>query len=115
MGHISTDVDTELRVRLADVAVGMQLDVLVLDRLPQPLDKHVIAPAALAVHAARVALTLEGADELAAGELTALVGVHDLGRAVLRDRLLQRLDRRVGGQAVRQPPRQHPARGPIDD
>ena len=47
------------------------------------------------------------------GELTALVSVHDLGRAVFHDGFFQRIDAGVGRQAVGQPPAQHLARGPI--
>ena len=36
---------------MADAVVGMQIDLLVLERLPQPLDEHVVAPATLAIHA----------------------------------------------------------------
>jgi hypothetical protein len=68
----------------------MQVDVLVLDRLPQPLDEHVLAPTAFAIHADRDSVTLERSDELAAPELAALIGVHDFGRRILRDCLLQR-------------------------
>jgi hypothetical protein len=31
--------------------VGMQIDLFVLDRLPQPLDEHVVAPGTASVHA----------------------------------------------------------------
>ena len=47
------------------------------DRLPQPFDQHVVAPIALAIHADRNGMPLERADELAAGKLAALVGVHE--------------------------------------
>jgi hypothetical protein len=46
----------------------VQIDLLVLDRLPQSLDEHVVAPAALAVHANRDAMFAQHVDELAVGE-----------------------------------------------
>gem|GEM_PF-3896825 len=47
------------------------------------------------------------ADLARAGELAALVGVHDLGRAIFGDSLFQSLNAEVGMHGVGQPPRQH--------
>lgn len=52
--------------------VGMQVHLFVLDRLPQPLDEHVVAPAALAIHADGNAIVLEQLREFEAGELGGL-------------------------------------------
>ena len=38
---------------LAAVPIGMQVDVLVFHRAPQPFDEHIVDPATLAVHADR--------------------------------------------------------------
>src|SRR5262249_24530388 len=37
-------------VRLAAVGIALQVDVLVLERAPQPFDEHVVHPTAAAVH-----------------------------------------------------------------
>jgi hypothetical protein len=44
----------------------------------RPLNEHVVAPGALAVHADGDAARLQNVEELGAGELAALVGVEDL-------------------------------------
>src|SRR5207249_7496004 len=83
---VEIEVHGYFLARLGHRVVGVQVNVLVLDRLPQPLDKHVVAPAALAIHADADGMALQHADELAAGELAALIGIHDLRHAVFRDR-----------------------------
>lgn len=58
-GHCRSRGRRRASLSPADGRVRVQVDVLVLDRLPQPLDKHVVAPAALAVHTDRDPVTLE--------------------------------------------------------
>jgi hypothetical protein len=53
----------------------VQIDVLVLDRLPKPLDEHIVTPAALAVHADADVVLLQRGDEVRSGELATLVGI----------------------------------------
>jgi hypothetical protein len=67
----------------------LQIHLLVFDAAPQPLDEHVVAPGAFAVHADRNAVVGEHAGEGRAGELRTLVGVEDLRLAVLGQRILQ--------------------------
>src|SRR5215204_1134958 len=69
---------------LADAFVGAQIQLLVFDAAPQPLDEHVVPPSALAIHADRNAVAAEDASEGLAGELRALIRVEDVGRAVTR-------------------------------
>ena len=64
----------------------MQINLFVFDRFPQPLDKYVVAPAAFAVHAYLDSMRCQRVDERRAGELAALVGIHDLGHPVFADR-----------------------------
>ena len=90
--------------RCAHRVIGMQIHLLVLDRFPQPLDEHVVAPTSLAVHADGDAVLLEQLREFETGELAALVGVEDLRCAVTMDRLLHSLDAEIGRQRVRQAP-----------
>jgi hypothetical protein len=68
--------------------IGFQVHFLVLHTAPQPLDEDIVDPAALAVHADLDAMRFEGAGELFADELAALIGVEDLGCAVVLNRLL---------------------------
>ena len=93
----------------------MQIHLLVFHTPPQPLDQHVVAPAAGAIHADSDVVLLEEPRELLAGELAALVGVEELRRAIAGQGLLDRLETEVGRQRVGQPPRQHPATRPIQD
>src|SRR5579862_9560422 len=46
--------------------------------------------------------------------LATLIGIHDLGRAVFRDRLFDGGDGNIGTEAVRQAPRQDPAGRPVE-
>ena len=92
----------------------MQVHLLVLDRAPQPLDEHVVSPAALAVHRDADAVAHQQAGEGRACKLTALIGVEDLGRAITGDRLLDGIGAELGVHRYRQPPGQHPAAVPID-
>jgi len=67
--------------------VGLQIHLLILQRLPETLDEDVVAPATRAIYAGGDAARLELANELRIGELAALVGVDDLGFAVPHDRV----------------------------
>ncbi|AOU97832.1 hypothetical protein BI364_07510 [Acidihalobacter yilgarnensis] len=46
-----------------DGIVAMQVDLLVLDRLPEPFDEDVVPPAPFAIHADLDRLLLEDSDE----------------------------------------------------
>ena len=98
---------------ISNAVVGVQIDMLVLHRAPEPFNKDVIHPSTLAVHADRNVVRLQDAGELFTGELTPLVGVEDLGPAVVCNGLFERLSTKVCGHGVRQPPRQNFARGPV--
>src|SRR3712207_4789164 len=80
---------------LADRVVGSEVDLLVLDRPPQPLDEDVVAPGALAVHADGSTGLVQHAGEGVAGELRALSGVEDLGPTMAGNGFLQRLDAEI--------------------
>src|SRR5271165_3087826 len=80
------EIPAQRRARLGDGVVGLEVDLLVLHRPPEPLDEDVVAPGALAVHADGDPVRLEDAGERLAGELAALVAVENLGLAVFADR-----------------------------
>ena len=82
-GVVKLEVTPDLASGFADRLVGMQVDVLVFERTPEALDEDVVGPATLAIHADLDAFFFEPSGEGFAGELTALIGVEDLGLAVL--------------------------------
>src|SRR5450432_2783985 len=96
-GVVEVDVAADPFSGSAHALVGVEVDLLVLDRAPHPFDEYVVAPASLAVHRDADAVPVEQSGELAARELAALIGVEDLRLAVSSDRLLDRLsaERRV--------------------
>ena len=72
---------------LGDRIIGVQVDLLIFHAFPEPLDQHVVDPAALAVHADLDAVPLDQADELRAGKLATLVSVEDPRRTMALDGL----------------------------
>src|SRR5580693_5392814 len=68
---------------IADAFISSQIDLLVFDGAPQPLDEHIVPPSAFAIHADRDALFSEDAGEGRAGELRALIGIDDRGLTVM--------------------------------
>ncbi len=114
-GVVEVDVGGQAAAHGADRLVGFGVDVLVLDALPQPLDEHVVAPAAAPVHADGDAVAVQRVGELQAGELAALVGVHDLGSAVARNGLLQGSDAEVRLHGDRHAMGQHATAVPVQD
>src|SRR5580693_7121724 len=89
---------------LGNVLIGIEVDFLVFEAAPQSLDEDVVHAAALAVHADHDPVPLEGAGEVVAGELAALVSVENLGPAVAGQRFLERLDTELGAERVGQSP-----------
>jgi hypothetical protein len=73
----------------------VQVDVFVFHAAPKPLDKDVVYPTTLAVHADRDADGLQRRDPIIARELRALIGVENLRLAVLGHGLLERFDAKI--------------------
>jgi hypothetical protein len=92
---------TDAGLGLGDRRIGVEVNFLVFEAAPQPLDEDVVHAAALAVHADHDAVVLQGAGEIVAGEVATLVRVENFGLAVLCQRLLQSLDAKVGAERVR--------------
>ena len=65
-------------------AVGdvIQIDRLVFERPPQPLDEDIVHTPAPSIHGYRDLHVLENAGKLEAGELAALIGIEDVRFAV---------------------------------
>jgi hypothetical protein len=95
--------------------VGVQIHLLVFDTFPASFHTHVIPPATFSVHAHLNAVVGQEPRELLAGELASLVGVEDLGAAILRERLPHCVETEVRRQRVGEPPRQHAATRPVQD
>ena len=52
-GVVKFQITTDRRARLRDALVGFKIDLLVLQCAPESLDKHVVSPRPLSVHADR--------------------------------------------------------------
>src|SRR5262245_31783918 len=66
---------------LSTVGVALKVDVLMLERAPQPLDEDVVHPAPASVHGNGDAGRDKHSCEGCRGELRALIGFEDLRRA----------------------------------
>src|SRR5512137_2784988 len=93
--------------------ISIQIYVLIFDGSPEPFDKNVIAPAALAIHADLNSISLEKACKFGAGELAALVRVEDIRAATKRYSFLQCFYTEVRCQRVRKPPGKNSAGIPV--
>jgi hypothetical protein len=91
---VEADVAPDSSSRRRDAFIGVQIDLFVLNRFPEPLDEHVVAPASLAVHADGDVVVLEQRGEVCAVELASLIGVEDLRASVLRQRFLDGLEQK---------------------
>src|SRR5450432_4259126 len=111
---VEIEIPPERGSRFRHAVVGPQIDLLIFDRAPKPLDEDVVPPCAFAVHADLDVLGREHAGEGGSRELRALIGVEDFGPAMGRQSLLQRLDAEGGLHRDRYPPRQHPPREPVE-
>src|SRR5215470_15799816 len=89
---IEVEVAVDRGAGVADAVVGSQIDLLVFDAAPQPLDKDVVAPSSFAVHDDCNVIVSERAGEGRASELRSLVGVEDIWFAVTSQCILQRFD-----------------------
>ena len=77
-----------------------QIEILVLEGPPQPLDENIVLYPASAVHADGDVVGFQDSGESLAGELSSLVCVEDPGGAVARNSLLQGSHAKLGIQGV---------------
>src|SRR5260370_12061204 len=89
---IKVEISTNRASRLTDGFVGSQIDLLVFDALPQPLNEYVVSPSCFVIHADGDAVVGENAGKGRTGKLRALVGVEDFRPAMTRESILQCLD-----------------------
>ena len=66
---VEVQIPADRSARFADTVVSPQIDLLVFDRAPEPLNEDVVAPRAPAIHADRDGVVEEQAGEVDAGEL----------------------------------------------
>ena len=90
-GVVEAEVAADRGSGIGHGIIGAQVDLLVFDRPPEPLDEDVVTPGALAVHADRDTRVEEHAGEGGAGELAALIRVEDLGLAMVGESFFQGL------------------------
>ena len=64
------------------IAIGIKINLLVLETSPEAFDKDVIDPPAFTIHTDADTVLLEHVGKRLSSELCALVGIEDLGRAV---------------------------------
>src|ERR1700692_2891200 len=102
---IKVEIPADRMSGLADGFVGSQIDLLVFDATPQPLNEHVVPPCPFAIHADSDAMAGKQTSERRARELRTLVGVEDFRPAMTSESILQRLDAEGRLHRNRQPPR----------
>ena len=91
----------------------IEIDTFIFQRPPKPLNHPVINPAAFPVHGYLHVHIFQCLCPLKAGELAALVTVHDLRLAVFGDGLFQGLDAKISFHTIGQPPAQNLAAVPV--
>ena len=92
---------------LGHTIIGFEIDLLMFQAEPVALDKHIVHPAPLPIHADLDVMVFEYIREILAGKLTTLVTVKDIRCAVGCQGFFQRLNTRSGIQTVGQAPRAH--------
>ena len=80
---------------LRHAVVGMQINLLIFDALPQLLHKYVITPASLAIHADLDIVILQQS-----GELAALISIKDFRFTMFGYGFLHGFNAEVGRQCV---------------
>ena len=95
-GDPAPDAGSRLRPGFPSV----QIDAFILQGAPEALDEDVVDEAPFAVHRDPGAHPFQPVRPGEGRELRPLIGVHNLGRTELVDRLVQRLDAEVGFQRV---------------
>ncbi len=93
----------------------MEIDLLIFETLPQPLDKDIVPPPSGSIHADLNSMSPQKPGEFLAGELAALIRVENFWGTIAGDNLQHRVHTEIRGQRIGEPPRQHPATRPVED
>ena len=80
--------------------IGFEVNLLVFDGSPEALNDHVVSPTAIAVHADLDLVGFQEIGEFQAGELTALIGIHNLWFSIFLNRLIDGLEAEIGMHGV---------------
>src|SRR5271155_1913303 len=112
---VEVEISTDRCARLANALVGPQINLLVFDAAPQPLDEHVVSPSPFTVHADRNAIAGEHTGEGGPRELRTLIGIEDLRLTVPHQSVLQCLDTECRFHCDGYAPRQHAAACPVEN
>ena len=104
LGVVIGDPPAKASLQFGTGLEGMEVDALVLQGSPEPLDEDVVHPPAPAVHADTHLGVAQHAGERETGELTALISIEDFGPPEPGQRFLQRRDTEAGVHGVGQPP-----------
>ena len=110
---VEVEISADRATGLADAFIGSQIDLLVFDATPQPLNEHVVPPGPFAIHADGDAVAGKQTGERHARELRTLVGVEDFRPAMTSESILQCLDAEGRLHRDRQPPRQNTTCRPV--
>jgi hypothetical protein len=110
-GDPAPDADPSLRPGFPSV----EINAFILQGPPQTLNEDVVDAASFAAHRDPAADPFQQVGPGEGRELRPLIGVHDLRRAELLDRLVQRLDAEVSLQGVRYPLGQYLSGEPVHD
>src|SRR5271166_4283074 len=116
---VEPPIPTDRAARLGDTVVGAQVDLLILDRTPQPFDEHIVAPGPAPIHADPDRVLRQQSGERRTGELAPLVGVEDLRSTITGQRLVDRVEAEIDPWSAsrpkrdRHPPGQHPSAEPV--
>ena len=108
---VKSEVVTDASERLGHSFVVLQVYFFVLEASPQPLDEHIVDPAAPTVHADSHTLIKQEFCEEVTGELSPLLRVEDLGGAIA----VEGLHAEVVVQGIGEPPRERLSTVPIHD
>src|SRR5260370_12349809 len=81
---VEAEISADRAAGLADAFISSQINLLVFDATPQPLNEHVVPPSPFAIHAVGDAVAGNQTGEHRARELRALIGVKHLRFAMPR-------------------------------
>ena len=112
---ISPKESSQADFRIPAIAVGTQINLLILDRSPKPFHQDVVVAPPSARPADLDVLFLQPAHEVGRGELTTLVGMKDLWSAATRQGHLQRVHAELRIQAVGKLPAENVSGEEVND
>ena len=99
LGVVESEVLAETDPGFPAILIGLQIDLFILHRPPQPLDEQVVTVTPFPIHADFDSMLLQQPGERLPGKLAALVGVEDV-RPALPERLFQGLNAETSVQGV---------------